>query len=79
MQRHNGIVAEGSNVDDQRGRGCSCAPHAPQDGSGAAATSCACDTVDKVVRRSRRTGAADVAKVAAFVALLVAVVLALWR
>jgi hypothetical protein len=79
MPRHEDIVAEESSDSAPAERGCACIQRGGEDHSSAPATSCACSTVDEVVKRSRRTGAIDVAKVAAFVALLVAVVLALWR
>jgi len=60
---------------------CTCMPaDSSAGGVGTAETSaCACEGVERVVRRSNRRSIRDALVVSAFVALLVAVVLALWR
>ena len=61
---------------------CTCVPADESDqahGGTSATPACACVGVERVVRRSNRLSIRDALVVGAFVALLVVVVLALWR
>jgi hypothetical protein len=73
MHDHVGTAVTEQSANDQAERGCACVQRGGRSHSSAPATSCACETVEEVVQRSRRTGAVDIVKVVAFAALLVGV------